>query len=243
MKILKLGRSDKFTIINDDMFDIVNQHKWHLDSKGYVQRFDKKKRIRLHRFIYEYKVGSISKEIIDHKDRNPLNNQINNLREATNKENVLNSTISKTNSVGYKGVKATKHGTYRVYISNNRKRVYTGSFSTAREAAIAYDIILLENNKTSKEFLLFNCPDASLEETESIKQKLKSGKRHNNTSSKYLGVHFVSNQNFKNKPWVARLYFNKKSIYIGHFKTEIEAAIAFNKKSIELGIKERLNII
>jgi len=53
-------------------------------------------------------------------------------------------------------------------------------------------------------------------------------KRHrtkNNTSSIYNGVSFDNSQI---KKWRARIYFNKKSIHIGRFNSEIEAAKAYD---------------
>ena len=59
-------------------------------------------------------------------------------------------------------------------------------------------------------------------------------KRHrtkNNTSSIYNGVSFDNSQR---KRWRARIYFNKKSIHIGRFDTEIDAYNAYNMKYNEL---------
>lgn len=41
----------------------------------------------------------------------------------------------------------------------------------------------------------------------------------------------------RSKPWVARKYFLGKNFHLGYFKTEKEAAEAFNKKSLELSGK------
>lgn len=58
---------------------------------------------------------------------------------------------------------------------------------------------------------------------------------NNNRTSKYIGVNKVSNNSsIKNKLWRAQIQHNKKQITIGHFKTEKEAAIAYNKKAKEL---------
>jgi group I intron endonuclease len=79
------------------------------------------------------------------------------------------------------------------------------------------------------------------QETKDNIAKSKIGKkRGKNTSSKYVGVCF----NKKKSKWVCVITFNKKSIYLGAFLTEIEAALAYNAKAIELyGENAKLNII
>lgn len=49
-------------------------------------------------------------------------------------------------------------------------------------------------------------------------------------TSKYKGVGW----NKRNKKWRAIIYLNNKCIYIGAYKTELEAAKAYNKKAKEL---------
>lgn len=63
------------------------------------------------------------------------------------------------------------------------------------------------------------------------------GLSKNNTSG-YKGLYFQSNR------WLARIKYKQKTIYIGSFKTKEEAAIAYNKKAIEIfGEYARLNVV
>jgi group I intron endonuclease len=66
------------------------------------------------------------------------------------------------------------------------------------------------------------------------------GRKVKGSSSSYIGVSFNTRQN----NWVVRFTFNKQKIYVGVFKTELDAAKAYNNKIIELcGDKAKLNII
>lgn len=62
--------------------------------------------------------------------------------------------------------------------------------------------------------------------------------------SKYLGVSKVMGERLKSEIWCARTKHEGKTIYIGRFATEEGAALAYNKKMIELyGSDCKLNII
>lgn len=77
---------------------------------------------------------------IDHKDGNPANNRWDNLREATDSQNLANSKLAKNNTSGAKGVwleKAT--GRWNSYITVRGKRIYLGTYDTVAEAGAAYE--------------------------------------------------------------------------------------------------------
>jgi hypothetical protein len=58
-----------------------------------------------HRIIYIYHYGEIpTNMLVDHKNGNPSDNNIDNLRLATDIQNCQNQKISKNNTSGYKGV-------------------------------------------------------------------------------------------------------------------------------------------
>lgn len=48
------------------------------------------------------------------------------------------------------------------------------------------------------------------------------------TTSQYKGVHFFTQMGHLNKPWLAYITVNKKRTYLGYYKTEEEAALAYN---------------
>ena len=68
---------------------------------------------------------------IDHIDRNPLNNNIENLRVVTNQENGWNQYAK-----GYSFNK--ENGKYRAQIRVNGKNIYLGYFENEDDARTAY---------------------------------------------------------------------------------------------------------
>lgn len=56
---------------------------------------------------------------------------------------------------------------------------------------------------------------------------------YNGAFSKYKGVMY-DNGKFGIKRWIAKFTKNNKCVYVGRFHTEIEAAIAYNKKVLEM---------
>jgi hypothetical protein len=87
---------------------------------------------------YDGKIG-------DHKDRNGLNNQRYNLREATFSINNHNRRGNKNNTSGYRGVTWHKDGQkWQVAIRVNGIRKYGGSFLDLIAAAKRYDAIAIK---------------------------------------------------------------------------------------------------
>jgi len=84
--LLKIENSEKKVIIDDD-FSFLKQYKWYLNSLGYVRATINKKRHFIHRVIMKAQKG----QMIDHINRNPLDNKLSNLRFTTTQGNIANS--------------------------------------------------------------------------------------------------------------------------------------------------------
>lgn len=93
--------------------------------------------ILMHRQIFGMVPGDGKR--CDHRDRDTLNNQDHNLREATTSQNGGNMGLSSRNSSGYKGVNLDKaSGLWLARIGHKRKQYNLGRFSTPEKAFAAY---------------------------------------------------------------------------------------------------------
>jgi hypothetical protein len=83
--------------------------------------------------------------IIDHKDRNPLNNRIDNLRLATYQQNSFNVPSSAGATSKYKGVHWMKlQNKWAASIQFADKQYHIGTFDCEKEAAKAYQELAKE---------------------------------------------------------------------------------------------------
>lgn len=98
-----------------------------------------KTRLMQSQMVFLYHKGYIP-EVVDHIDRNPMNDRIENLRAATNLQNARNRTSNKNSSSKYKGVCIDpKTRKWRAYIFIDKKQKGLGNFNTENEAAICYN--------------------------------------------------------------------------------------------------------
>ena len=129
---------NKFTIVDDDNFEYLNQWKWHYDN-GYAYRRQYFKDGKYKHIYMQYLV--IGKGKIDHKNGNGLDNRKENLRFATHQQNMSNRRNNKLN--GYKGVYFHNHGKRRkrwvASIQEKLKKIFLGRFFKPEEAAVAYN--------------------------------------------------------------------------------------------------------
>lgn len=120
----KAGTKKPYGTNNADIYEFVT-----VDGKEYPA----------HRLIFEMFHG-YAPEFVDHIDRNPLNNKIENLRAASKSENLCNRGATSLNTSGFKGVHFDKQkNKWAAEIVKEGKRTRLGFFSTAEEASAAYE--------------------------------------------------------------------------------------------------------
>ena len=69
------------------------------------------------------------------------------------------------------------------------------------------------------------------------------GKKESNSSSIYRGVYFLKGDKNKNSPWKAWINVLGKCVYIGVYKTEIEAALAYDKYVRDCNLSNPTNFL
>lgn len=109
-----------------------------LHASGYVYVGVGGKSYKAHRIIWFLHYGKQPKDLLDHKDRDPTNNRINNLRECTHAQNQQNKRTYSNNQSGVKGVSwYPRYGKWRVRIQHLGKPILVGTYASFDEACAA----------------------------------------------------------------------------------------------------------
>lgn len=88
MKTIKLSNSDNFVKVDDEDYPVLSRLNWYVSDCGYAITDSPVKHLKMHKLI----IGPIRKNaVIDHIDRDKLNNQKSNLRVVSQKENCRNT--------------------------------------------------------------------------------------------------------------------------------------------------------
>jgi hypothetical protein len=143
----------KFALVDPDDFNWLNNYNWHAIKKGnnfYASRFEtingRRRHIYMHRQIMQSKLNPVPCTlnpdlVIDHIDRNSLNNCKSNLRLATRTQNNWNSARGKNQGRSkYKGISwkpAKRKWQATLYINGRAKSL--GYYSDEISAARAFD--------------------------------------------------------------------------------------------------------
>jgi hypothetical protein len=200
-----------YTIVDDDKYDFLIQWRWR-KAKDYVVRGERKdgkyKTIWMHRVIMDCPDGLE----VDHIFGNKLDNRKEMLRICNHEENGknLNKQKKQTSSI-YKGVCSLKsRNKWSANIVHNDKQYWLGQFETELEAAKVYNIYA---RKYFGEFAMLN----DIPEQNIIVN-------YRSYESQYKGVYLT-----QQSTWTARIWYNKKTISLGVYQNEEDAARAYNR--------------
>ena len=112
-----------------------------LNQRGYVVIWTNGRSYLAHRLAWLYVYGKFPELNIDHINHDITDNRINNLREATQLQNVWNSKIKSSSSTGIKGITKDKRrcNTFYARCRVNGKIKFLGGFDTKEKAGKAYE--------------------------------------------------------------------------------------------------------
>jgi hypothetical protein len=136
MKTIPLTRG-MFAVVDDADFDLVSEFKWSAHKGRNTFYAYNSFAGLMHRLLTKPPKGAV----VDHRDRNGLNNQRSNLRVCSMSENCENAKAHFDNKSGFKGVSwdsFTK--SWRAVVSKGGRR-WRGRFSNPVDAAKMHDRI------------------------------------------------------------------------------------------------------
>lgn len=144
----------KVALIDEQDIDLISAHNWRFDPGrrshcGYAKGRVNGKTTYMHRLI----VGAQSGQLVDHVNRNLLDNRRSNLRLATRSNNSTNA-VKHPSLTGYRGVHFW-NGKFRAQLGANRI-IHHGSWrANAIDAALDYDDLA---RKHHGDFAITNFP-------------------------------------------------------------------------------------
>jgi len=120
-EMVLVGKHKAIAQIDIEDFQRVSQYNWTQGKLGYVRTCIEGVDTYLHRFIMQ----PASNELVDHKNKNTLDNRKSNMRVATKSQNAMNSKTQSNNTSGCRGVYyARDMWSYWVaYINVNGKKI------------------------------------------------------------------------------------------------------------------------
>jgi hypothetical protein len=114
---------------------IVTNHRWSTilcNGTTYACRVKDYKKILMHRQI----LAAGADQLVDHANRNSLDNRRSNIRIATHSQNMVNKPLPK-NKWGFPGI-APHRRKWKAQMKVSGKRVTIGLFASKEEASAAY---------------------------------------------------------------------------------------------------------
>lgn len=119
------GNTNKAALIDVEDVELVKDSLWYLSATGYAVRTTKGHNDRMHRLVMGAKE---SVPVIDHINRNAIDNRKYNLRFATSSLNIFNAVRGKDVGVTFES------GKWRARIRVKYKKIHIGRFATKEEA-------------------------------------------------------------------------------------------------------------
>lgn len=221
MLTLPLCNSDKVVLIDVEDYARFSGHRLRLNDGGYATITNRchGDSILLHRQIISAPKGLM----VDHKNQDRLDNRRENLRLCTRSQNMANHKVH-----------AQRSGVH--WHTQNRKwqasvgGVYQGTFTDWDAAASCYNQRAKE--KYGEFAITIPCKSMLPEEWAQYQSTIGS-------TSRYTGVCKPKGRT----RWRAQTTIEQRTITIGHFAHEEDAALAYNAFVLEHNLDRPLNVV
>lgn len=129
----ELNIGDKTVLLDASDVPVVAEYQWTVGTHGYVTHGSGEKQVLMHRLLLGNKPGTL----VDHINRNRLDNRRENLRLCTSSQNSINKKQISNNP--YKGICLCSDGVWQAQISYKGKSIYLGRTQDPMLAAKLYD--------------------------------------------------------------------------------------------------------
>ena len=134
---------ENWALVEEADYPLVASHKWYAVKDGHhtyaatnIKNVNRHVKVRMHRLFLDAKKG----ELVDHINRDGLDNRRQNLRIVNHAQNRMNACKYAKGTSKYKGVSFDKkHNKYKAQIKIEKKNKHLGYFDTEEEAALAYN--------------------------------------------------------------------------------------------------------
>lgn len=228
MREIKLSKGYR-AIVDDADFGWLSALPWFArepsnpDKPVYATRSGEGHPIYMHREILGLSYGDPRRG--DHKNGDSLDNRRENLRVCTVSQNGANQRKQVRRAGQFKGVSfRSNKNKYRAYIKHGGRAKQLGSFSTAEEAARAYDTAA---RLLFGEFARLNFPSDSEQKALALAAERQSRNGHYEADIQTLGqgcervvvyrhnvLLTLNNETLTASQWAARLNLNLHTIYV-----------------------------
>ena len=140
--------SNAHTLISKSSLEVVLNFSWYLSKDNYPTAYQSSDgKIKLGRGLKLHKLLNPNVQkgyVVDHINRNRLDNRMENFRICTQKQNSFNTTKSKNSKQNYKGVKKANKAEWSAVIQKDNQKFEINGIEDEKDAAVIYDLMAEE---------------------------------------------------------------------------------------------------
>jgi hypothetical protein len=125
-------------LVDDEDFELVNQHRWSDSGKGYVRTARRENGKTINRTMHRMLLGCVPHDgqVVDHLNGNPYDNRRRNLQLVTALENAQRRGARKVATTSSRGVHRLKtNGKFQASVRYRDRLMHLGTWDTEEEAA------------------------------------------------------------------------------------------------------------